>query len=85
VGHQDYKTAFAVLAVPAAIMLSLLAVARLVYPRPQDLAARPAQVTTQASPRGVLDLREGRRRSRDPPVSGHRHALSAWRAVSLAR
>jgi MFS family permease len=51
VGHRDYKIAFAVLAVPAAIMLSLLVVARLLYPRPQDLAAGPAQVSTQALPR----------------------------------
>jgi MFS family permease len=51
VSHHDYKTAFAVLAIPAAIMLSLLAVARLLYPRPQDLAAGPAQMTTQALPR----------------------------------
>jgi MFS family permease len=51
VGHRDYKIAFAVLAVPAAIMLSLLVVARLLYPRPQDLAAGPAQVSTQAVPR----------------------------------
>ena len=49
--HHDYKVAFAVLAVPAAIMLSLLAVARLLYPRPQDLAAGPAPATTQALPR----------------------------------
>jgi predicted MFS family arabinose efflux permease len=32
-------------------MLSLLAVARLLYPRPQDLAAGPAQATTQTLPR----------------------------------
>ena len=51
VGHQDYKIAFAVLAVPAAIMLSLLVVARLLYPRPQDLAAGPAQPATRALPR----------------------------------
>jgi MFS family permease len=49
--NQDYKTAFAVLAVPAAIMLSLLAVARLLYPRPQDLEAGPAHVTTEGLPR----------------------------------
>ena len=49
--HHDYKIAFAVLAVPAAIMLSLLGVARLLYPRPQDLAAGSAEVTTQALPR----------------------------------
>jgi predicted MFS family arabinose efflux permease len=50
--HHDYKVAFAVLAVPAIIMLSLLAVAPLLYPRPQDLApAGPVQVTTRAMPR----------------------------------
>ncbi len=49
--HHDYKIAFAALAVPAAIMLSLLAVARLLYPRPQDLARGPAPVTTQGLPR----------------------------------
>ncbi len=51
VSHHDYKTAFAALAVPAAIMLSLLAVARLLYPRPQDLEAGPAQVSTEGLPR----------------------------------
>jgi MFS family permease len=49
--HHDYKVAFAVLAVPAVIMLSLLAVARLLYPRPQDLVAKPAQVTGEGLPR----------------------------------
>ena len=37
--HGDYRLAFAALAVPAAIMLSLLALARWQYPRPQDLEA----------------------------------------------
>jgi predicted MFS family arabinose efflux permease len=32
-------------------MLSLLAAARLLYPRPQDLAAQPADVSTQGLPR----------------------------------
>jgi predicted MFS family arabinose efflux permease len=32
-------------------MLSLLAVARMVYPRPQDLASAPAQVSTHGLPR----------------------------------
>jgi MFS family permease len=49
--HHDYKLAFASLAVPAAIMLSLLAVARLVYPRPQDLERAPTQVTATGYPR----------------------------------
>jgi MFS family permease len=48
---HDYKTAFAVLAVPAAITLSLLAVARLLYPRPHDLEAGPAHVSTEGLPR----------------------------------
>ena len=48
---HDYKTAFAALAVPAAIMLSLLAVARRLYPRPQDLEAGPAHVSTDGLPR----------------------------------
>ena len=62
VGHHDYKVAFAVLAVPAVIMLSLLAVARLLYPRPQDLASAPAQVSHAGAAPGVLDLRwPGRR------------------------
>jgi predicted MFS family arabinose efflux permease len=51
VSHHDYKIAFAALAVPAAITLSLLLVARLLYPRPQDLAAGPAEVTTTGLPR----------------------------------
>lgn len=51
VSQNDYKIAFAALAVPAAIMLSLLAVARLLYPRPQDLEAGPAQVTAEGLPR----------------------------------
>ena len=34
---HDYQTAFAALALPAVITLSLLAVARLLDPRPQDL------------------------------------------------
>jgi MFS family permease len=48
--HHDYKAAFAALAVPAVIMLSLLAVARWLYPRPQDLEAGPAHVSTEGLP-----------------------------------
>lgn len=52
VSQHDYKIAFAALAIPAAIMLSLLALARLLYPRPQDLAAAgPAQVSVEGFPR----------------------------------
>ena len=49
--HHDYKVAFASLAIPAVIMLSLLAVARLLYPRPQDLAAGPAPAAGDGLPR----------------------------------
>ncbi|MBO0803985.1 MAG: MFS transporter [Nocardiopsaceae bacterium] len=52
VTRHDYTVAFAILAIPAAIMLSLLAVARLVYPRPQDLSSSTApQPTTTRLPR----------------------------------
>jgi MFS family permease len=51
VTRHDYKIALAVLAAPAVIMLSLLAVARLLYPRPQDLSAGGAQPTTKQLPR----------------------------------
>jgi predicted MFS family arabinose efflux permease len=51
VSQHEYKIAFAALAIPAAIMLSLLALARLLYPRPQDLAAAgPAQASTAGLP-----------------------------------
>lgn len=49
--HGQYKLAFAALAVPAAIMLSLLLVARVHYPRPQELSAGPPEVTTRGFPR----------------------------------
>jgi MFS family permease len=49
--RHDYTIAFASLAVPAAVTLSLLAAARLLYPRPRDLAAGPVQVSTGRLPR----------------------------------
>jgi MFS family permease len=51
VSHGQYQLAFAALAIPAVITLSLLAVARVLYPRPQDLSAGPAQVTAEGLPR----------------------------------
>ena len=48
---HEYKLAFASLAVPAAITLVLVGVARVLYPRPQDLEAGPGQVTTEGLPR----------------------------------
>jgi len=49
--HDNYRLAFAVLAVPAVIMLSLLAVARLLYPRPQDLEPVTTPMQTHGLPR----------------------------------
>lgn len=46
-----FRLAFAVLAVPAALTLSLLALARLVHPRPEDLEARPPDVHPAGLPR----------------------------------
>ena len=51
VSHGQYKLAFASLTVPAVIMLSLLFIARVQYPRPQELAAGPPEVTTKGFPR----------------------------------
>jgi predicted MFS family arabinose efflux permease len=51
VSNHDYKLAFAALAVPAAITLSLVLVARRFFPRPQDLSAGPAEVTASGYPR----------------------------------
>jgi MFS family permease len=51
VGHHDYRLAFASLAIPALIMLSLLGVARMLYPRPQDLEAGPGRVSGEGLPR----------------------------------
>ena len=49
--RHDYVIAFAALAIPAAVTLALVVVARLFYPRPQDLEAGPAQVSTGGLPR----------------------------------
>ena len=49
--QHDYKLAFAALAVPAVITLSLVLVARRFFPRPQDLSAGPAEVATSGLPR----------------------------------
>lgn len=50
--HHDYKLAFASLAVPAAIMLALLVVARITYPRPHELGGAVAdEISTHGYPR----------------------------------
>ena len=51
VTNRDYTLAFAALAAPAAITLTLVLVARRFFPRPQDLSAGPADVTTSGLPR----------------------------------
>jgi predicted MFS family arabinose efflux permease len=51
VSNHDYTLAFAALAVPAVITLGLVVTARVFYPRPQDLSAGPAEVTTAGLPR----------------------------------
>jgi predicted MFS family arabinose efflux permease len=47
----DYQLAFAVLLVPAVLTMATVIAARLIYPDPQDLAARPADVRTGGLPR----------------------------------
>jgi hypothetical protein len=42
----DYHLAFALLAFPAAINLSLVVLARFLYPRPQDLETEPRVIET---------------------------------------
>jgi predicted MFS family arabinose efflux permease len=51
VSRHDYTIAFAALAVPGAITVSLVIVARLLYPRPQELSAGHAEVSTTGLPR----------------------------------
>jgi MFS family permease len=47
----DYHTAFAVLLVPALLTLGILLVARLTYPRPEEMEANPPDVKTSGLPR----------------------------------
>jgi MFS family permease len=47
----DYRTAFAVLIVPAAITYSLLVAARLLYPRPEELESHAPDVHSAGLPR----------------------------------
>jgi MFS family permease len=49
-GAGGYRLAFAVLAIPAALCLALVGVARLIYPRPQELAATPVDVHGRGLP-----------------------------------
>jgi MFS family permease len=47
----DYRAAFAVLVVPAAIVLVLLIFARILYPRPEDLESSARDLQTAGLPR----------------------------------
>jgi predicted MFS family arabinose efflux permease len=47
----DFKTAFAVLLIPALLTLSLLVVARLLYPRPEEMEVNPPNLKTEGLPR----------------------------------
>jgi MFS family permease len=49
--RHDYHLAFAVLLVPALINLAFVGLARLLYPRPQDLETAPQSVSTSGLPR----------------------------------
>ena len=49
--HNDYRLAFASLAVPAVVMLSCLAVARLAYPRPADMEPSTSELELSGYPR----------------------------------
>lgn len=49
--RHDYRIAFAALAVPAVVMLSLLGVARLVYPHPEHLVDAPPPMSSQRLPK----------------------------------
>jgi predicted MFS family arabinose efflux permease len=49
--HGQYQLAFASLAVPAVLTLIMLLIARLQFPRPHELSAGPAHVTTSGLPR----------------------------------
>jgi MFS family permease len=47
----DYRLAFAMLFIPALVMLSLLAVARLTYPHPEEMESAPPNIETGGLPR----------------------------------
>lgn len=47
----EYQLAFAALAIPALITLALLVVARLLYPRPQEMETNPPNVNATGLPR----------------------------------
>jgi predicted MFS family arabinose efflux permease len=51
VRHHNYRVAFAVLLAPAVVTLALLAVARILYPRPGEMESHPPNLQSQGLPR----------------------------------
>jgi MFS family permease len=51
VRHGGFRFAFGLLAIPAAIMLAILLVARHLYPRPEEMETDPPDVRTEGLPR----------------------------------
>jgi MFS family permease len=49
--HGNHRLAFGVLLIPALVMLSILAVARLTYPHPEDMESTPSNIETKGLPR----------------------------------
>ena len=49
--HGDYRDAFAILLVPALVTLAVLLVARLIYPRPEELEVHTSEVRSGTLPR----------------------------------
>src|SRR5579859_543760 len=49
--HGKYQLAFAMLAIPALMTLTMLVVARISYPRPEELESNPPDVNTTGLPR----------------------------------
>jgi predicted MFS family arabinose efflux permease len=49
--HGQYQTAFALLLIPALITLSIMLVARLTYPRPEEMETNPPDIRTEGLPR----------------------------------
>ena len=47
----DYRSAFAILAVPALTTLALVGVARLLYPRPEEMETHPPDIHAKGLPR----------------------------------
>jgi len=60
----EYRIAFAVLLIPALVTLSILIVARLTYPRPQEMDATPPDVKASGLPRVFECISWGRYWSR---------------------